>query len=56
MTIASSEAVTACRVVASELGDPEMERKVIQRVKMFRLKDKDIAIVTATKPIDFFPA
>ena len=42
--------------IASELGDPEMERKVIQRVKMFRLKDKDIAIVTATKPIDFFPA
>jgi protein TonB len=43
-------------VVSSELGDPEMERKFIQRVKMFRFKDKDVAIVTTTKPIDFFPA
>jgi TonB family protein len=56
MTIAPSGVVTACRVVSSELGDPEMERKLIQRVKMFRFKDKDVAIVTTTKPIDFFPA
>lgn len=56
MTIAPSGVVTACRLVSSELGDPEMERKLIQRVKMFRFKDKDVAIVTTTKPIDFFPA
>ena len=40
----------------SELNDPEMERKLVQRVKMFRFDAKDVATVTTTKPIDFFPA
>ena len=56
LTIAPSGAVTACAVISSELQDPEMERKLIQRVKMFRFQDKDVATVTTTKPIDFFPA
>ncbi len=56
LTIEPSGAVTACEVVSSELGDAEMERKLIQRVKMFRFEAKDVARVTTTKPIDFFPA
>ena len=56
LTIEPSGAVTACEVVSSELGDPEMERKLVQRVKMFRFESKDVARVTTTKPIDFFPA
>jgi TonB family protein len=56
LTIEPSGAVTACEVVSSELGDPEMERKLVQRVKMFRFDAKDVARVTTTKPIDFFPA
>ena len=36
--------------------DRHSERKLIQRVKMFRFQDKDVATVTTTKPIDFFPA
>jgi protein TonB len=56
LTIDPSGAVTACAVISSELQDPEMERKLIQRVKMFRFQDKDVATVTTTKPIDFFPA
>jgi TonB family protein len=55
-TIDPSGAVTDCVVVSSELDDPEMERKLVQRVKMFRFQDKDVATVTTTKPIDFFPA
>jgi protein TonB len=42
--------------MSSELNDPAMERKLMQRVKMFRFQDKDVATVTMTKPIDFFPA
>jgi TonB family protein len=56
LTIDPSGVVTACSVVSSELQDPEMERKLVQRVKMFRFQDKDVATVTTTKPIDFFPA
>jgi hypothetical protein len=33
-----------------------MERKLVQRVKMFRFEAKDVAVITTTKPIDFFPA
>jgi outer membrane biosynthesis protein TonB len=56
LTIAPSGAVTAVEIVSSELNDSEMELKLVQRVKMFRFQDKDVATVTTTKPIDFFPA
>jgi TonB family protein len=56
VTIAPSGEVTNCRVVSSELGDPELERKLIARVKMFRFDAKDVAPMTTTKPIEFFPA
>jgi TonB family protein len=56
VTIAPSGEVTGCRVVSSELGDPELERKLIARVKMFRFDAKDVAPMTTTKPIEFFPA
>ncbi len=56
LTIAPNGAVTDCEVVSSELGDASLERKLVQRVKMFRFQDKDVATVTTTKPIDFFPA
>ncbi|MGI9290553.1 MAG: TonB family protein [Gammaproteobacteria bacterium] len=56
ITIAPSGQVTACEVVSSELDDKDMERKLVQRVKMFRFEAKDVAKITTTKPIDFFPA
>jgi TonB family protein len=56
LTIAPSGEVTACQVVSSELGDADLERKLVARVKMFRFEARDVATVTTTKPIDFFPA
>ena len=56
VTIAPSGEVTDCRVVSSELGDADLERKLVARVKMFRFEDKDVATMTTTKPIEFFPA
>jgi TonB family protein len=56
VTIASSGEVTDCRIVSSELGDPELERKLVARVKMFRFDASDVAPMTTTKPIEFFPA
>jgi TonB family protein len=56
VTIAPSGQVTDCRVISSELGDPELERKLVARVKMFQFEERDVAVMTTTKPIDFFPA
>jgi periplasmic protein TonB len=55
-TIAPSGEVTMCRVVSSELKDPDLERKIIALVRMFRFDPKDVDSITTTKPIDFFPA
>jgi TonB family protein len=56
VTIAPSGEVTDCKVISSELGDPDLERKLVARVKMFRFEDRDVAVMTTTKPIEFFPA
>ncbi len=56
LTIAPSGEVTFCEIVSSELNDPELERKLVQRVKLFRFESKDVEAITTTKPIDFFPA
>jgi len=56
LTIAPSGEVTDIRIVSSELGDAELERKLVARVKMFRFEDKDVEAITTTKPIEFFPA
>lgn len=56
LTIEPSGEVSACEIVSSELNDTDLERKLVQRVRMFRFLDKDVPPVTTTKPIDFFPA
>ena len=54
-TIAANGTVTDCRVVSSELKDPELEKKIIALVRLFQFQPEDVDPVTATKPIDFFP-
>jgi TonB family protein len=56
LTIAPNGQVTFCEIVSSELGDPELERKLVLRVKQFRFDARDVEPITTTKPIDFFPA
>jgi len=56
VTIAPSGEVTDAHIVSSELGDAELERKLVSRVKMFRFEARDVAPMTTTKPIEFFPA
>jgi TonB family protein len=55
-TISPAGDVTMCRVVSSELNDPDLERKIVARVKLFRFEARDVETITTTKPIDFFPA
>jgi TonB family protein len=54
-TISPAGEVTECRVVSSELKDPELERKIVARVKLFHFAAKDVATMTTTKPIEFVP-
>ncbi|MEL6198906.1 MAG: AgmX/PglI C-terminal domain-containing protein [Pseudomonadota bacterium] len=56
LTISPEGVVTMCEIASSELGDPELERKLVQRVRLFRFESKDVESITTTKPIDFFPA
>jgi TonB family protein len=56
ITIAPSGEITSARIVSSELKDPEFENKLLARIRLFRFEAKDVAPLTATKPIDFFPA
>jgi periplasmic protein TonB len=55
VTVAPSGDVTACRVVSSELGDDELERKIVARVKLIHFAAGDFVPTTFTKPIEFFP-
>ena len=56
LTIDPNGSVTFCEVVSSELGDPDLEQKLAQRVMLFQFEAKDVEPITTTKPIDFFPA
>ena len=56
LTIDPNGTVSFCEIVSSELGDPKLERKLVQRIKLFRFEARDVEAITTTKPIDFFPA
>jgi periplasmic protein TonB len=56
LTISPSGDITAARIVSSDLGDKEFESKLLARIRLFKFEAKDVAALTATKPIDFFPA
>ncbi len=57
LTILPSGQVQDCRIVSSELHAPELERKLVARVKQFDFgsKDVDIMIVEHWGPLDFLP-
>lgn len=56
LTIAPSGEITRCDVLSSDLNDPDLERKLVARVKLFRFEARDVETITTTKPIDFFPS
>ncbi len=56
LTIEPDGRVSACEVVSSELGDKELEAKLVQRVMLFQFDKRDVERITTTKPIDFLPS
>jgi TonB family protein len=55
LTINPTGDVTDCHVVSSELGDAELERKIVARVKLFKFEARDVETITVKKTIEFFP-
>lgn len=56
LTIAPNGSVTACELVSSELGDADLEQKVIQRVKLLNFGAKNVPEFTYPNyPIVFLP-
>ena len=55
ISIARSGETTNCRVVSSQLGAPELERQICEKVRTWRFAPGS-GPVKVTKPIDFFPA
>lgn len=56
ITIAPSGKVTAIRVVSSELNDPQLERRLMGRIRLFDFGEQDVKSVTVTYPIEFLPS
>ena len=56
LTIEPDGRVSSCEVVSSELGDKELEQKLVQRVLLFQFDKRDVERITTTKPIDFLPS
>lgn len=56
LTIAPSGRVTACEVVSSELRVPDLERKLVARVRLFDFGEKNVDVMVVTYPIDFLPS
>jgi periplasmic protein TonB len=55
LTISPAGEVTDCHVLSSELADPELEKKIVARVRLFRFEARDVEAITAHKTIEFFP-
>jgi TonB family protein len=56
LTIAPTGQVSDCQIVSSELRSPELERKLLARIKQFDFGAKDVEIMVVTYPIDFLPS
>jgi periplasmic protein TonB len=56
LKIAPSGQITDLRVVSSELKAPELERKLLARIKQFDFGAKDVELMTVTWPVDFLPS
>jgi len=56
LKIAPSGEVVECRIASSELRSPELERKLLARVKQFDFGAKDVSMMTINWPVDFLPS
>lgn len=56
LTIAPSGQVIDCQILSTELRAPELERKLLARIKQFDFGAKAVDVMVVTYPIDFLPS
>jgi periplasmic protein TonB len=56
LKISPSGEVVDCRVVSSELKTPELESKLVARIRQFEFTSKDVEVMEVTWPVDFLPS
>jgi len=56
LTIAPNGQVLDCQLVSSELRAPDLERKLLVRIKQFDFGAKAVDAMVVTYPIDFLPS
>ena len=56
LTITAGGQVADCQIVSSELKSPELERKLLARIKQFDFGSKSVETMVITYPIDFLPS
>jgi len=56
LTISPSGEVSEVRIESSELKAPELERKLLARIKQFDFGSKSVDTMVATYPVDFLPS
>lgn len=55
LVILPSGDVAECEIVSSQLGDAELERRLVARVRQFDFGARNVSVTEITYPIDFFP-
>ena len=56
LTIAASGGVVDCRIVSSELKMPDVESKLLARIRTFDFGAKDVNEMVVSYPLDFLPS
>jgi TonB family protein len=56
LTIAPTGQVLDCQLVSSELRSPDLERKLLVRIKQFDFGARAVDTIVVTYPIDFLPS
>lgn len=56
LKIAPGGEVVGCRVVSSELKTPELEQKLVARIRQFDFGAKDVDVMIVSWPVDFLPS
>ncbi len=56
LTISPSGQVTDCQIVSSELKSPELERKLVARIRGWDFGAKSVDTMVVTWPVDFLPS
>ena len=56
LTIAPSGGITDLRIVSSELKMPDVEQKLLARIRQFDFGAKDVNQMIVSYPVDFLPS